>query len=334
PTDTSGRAVFWMFPTVADLRISPPEGSGFAPVRIDSVSVRTDTAMTVHLVPTVTLRGRITDRDGGAVGAQPIQLVSFTTLYDTTDALGHYSLSASPGTYALDIHSLHGTANPRIPRQFMLRANDIVLAADSVLDIRLPNVSLNITVLDQVNAPVPGATISTEMAMTSTTFGAGPAVFHGSIGGSVVSDSAGQAVFWMFPTVADLRISPPEGSGFRPFRVDSVALTSDMTLVVHLERTTSVHSDDEPPTQFLLLHNYPNPFNPTTTVEFELPTAGRVRVSIDDLLGREAAVLVDEERPPGMHRATWDATRFPSGVYVCRLHTGGRVQMRKMILIK
>ncbi|MCX6142867.1 MAG: T9SS type A sorting domain-containing protein [Ignavibacteriales bacterium] len=73
------------------------------------------------------------------------------------------------------------------------------------------------------------------------------------------------------------------------------------------------------PTQFSLEQNYPNPFNPTTNFEFRIAAAGFVSLKIFDVLGREVAALVNEERQAGTYRVTWDASKLPSGVYFYRL---------------
>ncbi len=88
------------------------------------------------------------------------------------------------------------------------------------------------------------------------------------------------------------------------------------------------------PKQFELGQNYPNPFNPTTSIPFELPVQQHVRISVYDVLGRQVAVLLDEQRTAGTHTITFDATPFSSGVYVYRLETGGQFITRKMTLIK
>ena len=90
-----------------------------------------------------------------------------------------------------------------------------------------------------------------------------------------------------------------------------------------------------PPTVFSLSQNYPNPFNPTTTIEFTLPSDGRVSLKICDIVGREVATLVDEKRRAGVYQqAVFDGSRFASGVYFARLQFGGKQLMKKMLLIK
>lgn len=94
-----------------------------------------------------------------------------------------------------------------------------------------------------------------------------------------------------------------------------------------------------PPEQFEVFQNYPNPFNPTTAISYQLSSDSRVRVAIFNLLGQEVAVLVDEDRPAGFHSQSWNASAFPSGMYIYQLtaQTGddGRRTVRKtMMLIK
>jgi glucuronoarabinoxylan endo-1,4-beta-xylanase len=86
------------------------------------------------------------------------------------------------------------------------------------------------------------------------------------------------------------------------------------------------------PRRVRLEPNFPNPFNPVTTLEFSLPVRSRVVVRIFDTAGRTAAVPVDEELDAGEHRRRWDAAGLPGGVYLCRLQACGRVETRKLVL--
>lgn len=84
----------------------------------------------------------------------------------------------------------------------------------------------------------------------------------------------------------------------------------------------------------LTVSNYPNPFNPTTTISFTLPSAGHVRLRIYDIVGRLIHELVDETRGAGPHQASFDGSKLPSGVYVYRLEFMGKALSRKFILAK
>ena len=90
----------------------------------------------------------------------------------------------------------------------------------------------------------------------------------------------------------------------------------------------------EVPDQSVLQGNYPNPFNPETTIRFELPEAVHVRLVVYDVMGREVARLVDGAMPAGQHRARWDASGLPSGVYLYRLTAGDFSQTKRMTLLK
>ena len=83
-----------------------------------------------------------------------------------------------------------------------------------------------------------------------------------------------------------------------------------------------------------LEQNHPNPFNPATKIHFGIPESGHVTLVISDILGREVARLVDEQVNAGRHQVTWDASSFPSGVYIYYLRTPVLTQTRTMVLTK
>lgn len=90
----------------------------------------------------------------------------------------------------------------------------------------------------------------------------------------------------------------------------------------------------EIPLEYRLEQNFPNPFNPATTIRFALRARGEVTVKIFDLLGREITTLLKEELPAGVHQVVFDATELPSGVYLYRIQTEGFCQTRKLLLVK
>jgi trimeric autotransporter adhesin len=88
------------------------------------------------------------------------------------------------------------------------------------------------------------------------------------------------------------------------------------------------------PSGFLLAENYPNPFNPSTTIRFSVPEASSVTLEVFDLLGRRISLLTDRELSAGSHQAVWDASGFASGVYLYRLTAGSKTVTGKMMLMK
>lgn len=99
-------------------------------------------------------------------------------------------------------------------------------------------------------------------------------------------------------------------------------------------------SVDEPwtggsvPAQYALSHNYPNPFNPSTTFRYQVPVACQVDLRVYDLLGREVAILASGFRQPGTYTVTFDAAGLTSGAYICRFTTPGFTETRRMALVK
>lgn len=88
------------------------------------------------------------------------------------------------------------------------------------------------------------------------------------------------------------------------------------------------------PGRIILLQNYPNPFNAWTTIRFVLPEPGDVKMTIYDLLGRRVETIVDAYMQDGIHKVSFDASRFSSGVYFYRLQTNDRAAMKRMLLLK
>jgi hypothetical protein len=88
------------------------------------------------------------------------------------------------------------------------------------------------------------------------------------------------------------------------------------------------------PLKFKLEQNYPNPFNPATVISFQLSAVSLVTLRVYDVLGRETAMLVNEEKPAGSYQVQWNAGGIPSGIYFYQLQAGSFLQTKKMLLLK
>lgn len=97
---------------------------------------------------------------------------------------------------------------------------------------------------------------------------------------------------------------------------------------------TAVSDDPDLPQSFGLHQNYPNPFNPETVIRYSVRVSGRATVTVHDLLGREVATLVNEEKSPGTYSVMWDAGDVASGVYFCRLLSGASLDVKRMVVLK
>jgi hypothetical protein len=88
------------------------------------------------------------------------------------------------------------------------------------------------------------------------------------------------------------------------------------------------------PTRFDLDQNYPNPFNPSTTISFSVPDNGFVTLKVYDLMGQEVSTLVEKQLTPGRYETTFSAGSLASGLYMYQLTAGGKVETRRMLLLK
>ncbi|MDP3149014.1 MAG: T9SS type A sorting domain-containing protein [Ignavibacteria bacterium] len=111
------------------------------------------------------------------------------------------------------------------------------------------------------------------------------------------------------------------------------------------KKLTSINSDKNfSPNLFILNQNFPNPFNPSTVISFQLSANSKVSLKVYDVLGNQVAILVDGEKPAGNYKIDFDGSRlsngisskggYASGVYFYTLRAGSFVQSRKMILLK
>jgi hypothetical protein len=109
--------------------------------------------------------------------------------------------------------------------------------------------------------------------------------------------------------------------------------------VFSLDTVTAVDDQIGPPPANAIASIYPNPFNPRTTIAFELSEPGQVVLSVVDLRGRLVRVLESGTRPTGRHQATWDGQdsegrAVPAGTYFCRLMTSQGPHTRKLTLAR
>gem|GEM_PF-2207588 len=122
--------------------------------------------------------------------------------------------------------------------------------------------------------------------------------------------------------------------------LDNFGWTDDAYQVPYIleafEDSTIVGVEDQQniPTNFKLFQNYPNPFNPSTVISYQLSVTSNVKIAVYDILGREVAILVNEEKFPGSYEVKFNASNLSSGTYFYRLSVGNYTETKKMLLIK
>jgi thermitase len=124
------------------------------------------------------------------------------------------------------------------------------------------------------------------------------------------------------------------GSGNLMYRLKQI----DLDGTIHYSEPISVSSltsvKNITPIEFALEQCYPNPFNPRTTIKYQLPERSRVTLKVFDVMGREVALLVNEVRTAGSYTETFDASALSSGTYFYRLESGMFAQSKKMLIMK
>ncbi len=100
------------------------------------------------------------------------------------------------------------------------------------------------------------------------------------------------------------------------------------------DETVSVTRNANELKVIVLNSNHPNPFNPSTTIEYTLSEASKVRLTVYSLTGQRVATLADEYMPAGKHAAVFDGSGLASGLYFYRLEAGNTVKNGRMMLVK
>ncbi|GEM_PF-1466132 len=117
-----------------------------------------------------------------------------------------------------------------------------------------------------------------------------------------------------------------------PFAYPQLALT-DPSFTFNVNKVVAIE-DYPQEIDYVTLESYPNPFNPTTAINFTLPAFGNVELSIYDILGRKIQTVIDMPMEAGNYRADWNASAYPSGLYIARLQVGGEMVTKKLVLLK
>lgn len=131
-----------------------------------------------------------------------------------------------------------------------------------------------------------------------------------------------------------IRIDFETGKNYKDSKFETgIALISEI-LNKGTGFTDSNKKDKKDEESYFKAKNYPNPFNPTTTIQYTLTESTQVRLTVYDRLGREVVTLVDENQSPGTYSVNFDASNLPSGTYFYRIKTPSKTEVKKMVFEK
>ncbi len=160
--------------------------------------------------------------------------------------------------------------------------------------------------------------------------------YSSSISGQFVISSSVQyasaAVYGLLPGNSQIQAMPAVSS----IQGNQFSYTLPAMSVVHfvLSVATGVTEGPHTPRSFALYQNYPNPFNPSTAIDYQIPVAGFVTLTVYDILGREVATLVNEVKEPGSYRVQFDGSARASGTYFYRIQAGQFTSTKRLVLLK
>ena len=115
---------------------------------------------------------------------------------------------------------------------------------------------------------------------------------------------------------------------------DGIYQVQSGLVFIYEHLSTGIEEDNHLNTNYQLFANYPNPFNPTTTIDYFIPAAQNVKLKVYNLLGKKVAELVNGNQRAGMHKINFDGSKLVSGQYFYKIETKGFSKVRKMLLVK
>ena len=151
----------------------------------------------------------------------------------------------------------------------------------------------------------------------------------------VISKTAGEDFSILENEAMGIQISYQTGKDFAPGKIETgIALIAERPNKELKQENADNSISSDPEESYFNTKNYPNPFNPTTTINYTLKSATHVKITVYDRLGREVVVLVDESQSEGEYNIEFNGSNLPSGIYFYRIKTSEKIEVRKMVLAK
>ncbi len=127
-------------------------------------------------------------------------------------------------------------------------------------------------------------------------------------------------------------------AGIYIYRLQQVDLNGDIqysdTIEIEVKSTSNTSLRTLIPKEFNLFQNFPNPFNPSTTIRFDIPKMSNVVLKVYNIIGKEVAVLINKNMQPGSYNVKFESKSLPSGIYIYKLEAGSFRTAKKLTILK
>ncbi|MCF7922099.1 MAG: ice-binding family protein [Candidatus Marinimicrobia bacterium] len=289
-----------------NIGLSPAAGSnitGFGGAEIVGIFYTVDATGPAGSVPSATMllaaKGDITIAFNDAAGRMPVPVGEY--LNPGAGNIGGMTLSS--GLY-------------KFTSTLSISGSDLTLTGSDT-DVWIFQIASDLNVANGIHVTLAGGALPANIFWqvgTSATLGT-TCVFQGTI-------------------IADQSIALNTGATLNGRALASSGAVTIEGSTVTKPGLTAAIDDEIVPGTYNLSQNFPNPFNPSTTISYQLPFSSQVTLTVTDMLGRELAVLVNDVQNAGNHEIDWDASNNSSGTYIYRLQAGSFVSVKQMVLVK
>jgi hypothetical protein len=151
----------------------------------------------------------------------------------------------------------------------------------------------------------------------------------------IISKIAGEDFSVLENEAMGVQISFQTGKDFLPGKIETgIALIAERPNKEIKQENAENNTSQNPDESYFQTKNYPNPFNPTTTINYILKSATHVKITVYDRLGREVVVLADENQSEGEYNIEFNGSNLPSGIYFYRIKSPEKTEVKKMVLAK
>lgn len=151
----------------------------------------------------------------------------------------------------------------------------------------------------------------------------------------IISKTQGEDFSILEYEAMGIQISYQTGKDFTSSKIETgIALIAERPNKELKQENADNNLGSDPDESYFKTKNYPNPFNPTTTINYTIKNATHVKITVYDRLGREVVVLADDNQSEGEYNIEFNGSNLPSGIYFYRIKTSESTEVRKMVLAK